>query len=70
MSADHSKKVTDKIETLCRHGCTYVNQIIASARDGKSIEELSDFNPLEIEQIITELSNIMSVYDEKPPADD
>jgi len=63
MNADHSKKVTDKIEALCRQGCTHVNQIIAMAKDGKSIEELSDFEQNEIAQIITELGKIMSVYD-------
>jgi hypothetical protein len=70
MSADHSKKVTDKIEALCRQGCTHVKQILAMAKDGKPIEELSDFDRTETEEIITELDHIMSVYDEKPTADD
>jgi len=58
------KKIEEKIETLCEQGCTQVNQLIDDAKKGGNIEELSEFNGSEIEQIIDELNKIMSVYDE------
>jgi hypothetical protein len=63
MNSDHSDKVAHKIEDLCKQGCTHVNQILEKARNGNTIEELSDFGRSEIEQIINELGKIMSVYD-------
>ncbi len=62
MKPSHSKKVSHKIETLCEQGCSEVNQIIAKAKKGNTIEELADFNNHEIETIIDELDQIMSIY--------
>lgn len=62
MKPSHSKKVSHKIETLCEQGCSEVNQVIAEAKKGNEIEELADFNNHEIETIIDELDQIMSIY--------
>lgn len=70
MSADLPKNIELTIETLCKQGCSQVNQIIDDARNGNNIEQLSDFTQSEIELIVKELSNIMSVYDKDEAADD
>ena len=57
-----SKKVSSKIESLCAQGCAKVNQLLENAENGKIIVDLSEFNHSEIEQIIDELTQIMSVY--------
>ena len=62
MNPNLSKKVTSKIEELCAHGCTQVNELLENAKNGKNIVEQSEFNDLEIRQIIDELTQIMSVY--------
>lgn len=67
MNSDHSEKVAHQLEALCRRGCSHVNQILEKAKNGKVIEELADFEPDEIEQIIHELDHIMSVYDQSSP---
>ncbi len=64
MNPDLSKKAMDKIEALCGQGCSDVNQLLERAKNGNCIEELSDFNHSEIKQIIDELDQIMSIYDE------
>lgn len=70
MSPDFSKKIEITIETLCKQGCSQVNQIIDDARNGNNVEELSDFTQNEIKQIIDELSRIMSVYENNEHTDD
>jgi uroporphyrinogen-III decarboxylase len=66
MNPDLSKKTTDKItakiEALCEQGCSQVNQLLEKSANGNDIEELSEFSTSEINQIIDELSQIMSVY--------
>lgn len=63
MNPDYSSKVSNKIEELCKLGCTQVNRILEKSQSGDEIEELSEFDQAEIRQIINELGNIMSVYD-------
>ena len=63
MNPDLSEKVSIKIELLCEAGCTQVNQVLEKAGNGEAIEELAEFNETEIEQIIIELTNIMTVYE-------
>ena len=60
-----SKKAISKIEALCDQGCSQVNELLDKAENGSKLEELSDFSSNEISQIIDELSEIMSVYDDK-----
>ena len=62
---DISEKVTNKIEALCEEGCLQVNKLLAKAESGKKIDELSNFKSEEIEQIIDELSQIMSTYNDE-----
>jgi len=64
MTPNLSKKAIDKIENLCETGCSEINQLLEKARNGNEIEELSGFNRTEINQIIDELDQIMSIYDE------
>ena len=64
MNPDLSKKSHQKIKSLCRQGCTQVNQLLEKAEKGDDIEELSDFSKAETSMIIDELVEIMSVYDE------
>ncbi len=63
MHPDLSKKARDKIEALCELGCTQVNQLLEKAGNGNDIEELSEFTSSETNLIISELGEIMSVYD-------
>ncbi len=62
MNPNHTKKVSNKIEELCAHGCTQVNQLLENAKNGGNIVERSEFNDSEIRQIIDELTKIMLVY--------
>ena len=59
-----STKAIDKIESLCELGCTRVNQILEDIQNGNEAEELIEFNSSEKELIISELNQIMSVYEE------
>ena len=63
--AELPKKITDKIEALCQQGCTQINQLLDKAENGREIEELSAFSKSEVKQIINELMEIMSVYENK-----
>lgn len=63
MHPDLSKKAREKIEALCELGCTQVNQLLEKASNGNDIEELSEFTSSEANLIISELGEIMSVYD-------
>jgi hypothetical protein len=60
-----TEKVTNKIETLCEEGCSEVNKLLVKAENGDTIDVLSNFESEEIEQIIDELSQIMSTYNGK-----
>jgi hypothetical protein len=60
-----TEKVTNKIETLCEEGCSEVNKLLVKAENGDTIDALSNFKSEEIEQIIDELSQIMSTYNGK-----
>jgi len=57
-----SQKALNKIESLCKKGCSQINALLDRADEGSELEELSDFDKSEISQIIDELSEIMSVY--------
>ena len=58
-----STKASNKIEALCEQGCSQINTLLQKAETGSQIDELSDFNNKEVNQIIDELSEIMSIYD-------
>jgi hypothetical protein len=57
-----SKRINNKIEALCEEGCSQVNKLLLKAENGNKIDELSNFKSEEIDQIIDELSQIMSTY--------
>ncbi|MCG6937147.1 MAG: hypothetical protein LJE83_03105 [Gammaproteobacteria bacterium] len=65
MTQDLPEKIIHQIEAICTQGCTHVNQLLQSARNGTEIEELSAYSQSEINQIINELEQIMSVYADK-----
>ncbi len=59
-----SKKTINKIEELCEKGCTQINALLKKTKKDNKLAELSDFTDSEINQIIDELEQIMSVYDD------
>jgi hypothetical protein len=63
MNPDLSKKAINKIETLCKLGCSHVNQLLKEAEKGNELVELYEFSPAEVDMIIVELTQIMSIYD-------
>ncbi len=69
MNPDLSKKAVSKIETLCEQGCSEVNQLLKLAKQGTEIKELTDFNRAEVNQIIDELEQIMSIYIDESDSD-
>lgn len=62
MNPELSKRALDKIESLCGQGCSDVSLLLEKAKNGTRVEELAEFNHSEIEQILDELDQIMSVY--------
>jgi hypothetical protein len=63
MNPDLSNKALKQIEALCEAGCSQVYQLLDKAKKGESVEQLADFNGTEVELIIDELNQIMSVYE-------
>jgi len=51
------------IETICERGCGRVNEIIAALESGNSVEEVTNLDSSERQQILVELKQIMAVYD-------
>lgn len=65
MNPDLSKKVSNKIESLCTSGCSDINQLLEKAGNGEVLTDLKGFSPTEVQQIIHELGEIMAVYEGK-----
>jgi len=65
MNPNLSEKVLKKIEAICTQGCTQVNELLQQDLENTKNNELADFTETERAQILLELKNIMSVYDEK-----
>ena len=63
MKHNLSEKIIHKIEAICAQGCGHVNRLLEAAKNGAPVEELNEFSESEINQIINELEQIMSVYD-------
>ena len=63
MSPAYSRKIEDKLESICGQGCSLVNQIIENERNGIDVEELAEFTAAEKRQIIDHLICVMSVYE-------
>ena len=60
---DLPENITDKIESICEQGCMQINQLLNTAENSNEIEELSEFSQSELKQIINELEDIMSIYE-------
>ena len=63
MTPERYKVVSHQIESLCEQGCNQVSELLDKAENGSDISELSEFSRNEVNVIIDELSEIMSVYD-------
>ena len=63
MTPERYKVVSNQIESLCEQGCNQVSELLDKAENGSEISELSEFSRNEVNVIIDELSEIMSVYD-------
>lgn len=70
MNPELTKKAIQQIESLCEQGCTEINQILEKAHNGEDVEQLSDFDKTEVQQIIDELDQIMSVYNKQESGTD
>lgn len=51
------------VEKLCNEGCRQVGTYIREIRQGEVPECMSDLKQQEREQVLNELTSIMSVYD-------
>ena len=63
MTPERYKVVSHHIESICEQGCNQVSELLDKAENGSDISELSEFSRNEVNVIIDELSEIMSVYD-------
>lgn len=59
-----TKRVEKTVEIVCQRGCEYARQVIVQLEAGETekIAELRD--PADSEQVLVELKEIMSVYDD------
>ena len=60
---ESSIAAANKIEDICKKGCSQVSKLLAKVENGQKIDELSNFSDSEVKHIIDELNEIMSVYD-------
>lgn len=59
----HSQRVEHSIELLCHKGCRAVWRVIAALERGELLQETQDLNPDEVQEVISELKQIMAVYE-------
>ncbi len=55
--------VESAIEELCSRGCDEVNATIRKLEEKQHVAEVTQLNPKDQQQVLTELKSIMSVYD-------
>lgn len=55
----------NKIEDLCKQGCQHVNNVIQKLEQNQTVEELKGLSDEEKQQILINLNDIMSVYNDK-----
>lgn len=53
------------VEVLCETGCQRINQIIETLGKGGDVKHTAALTEQERKQVLHELKNIMSVYDQK-----
>lgn len=63
MNPDLPAHLQTLIETICERGCGTVNEIIAALESGNPVEEFTNLDSGERQQILLELKQIMAVYD-------
>ena len=63
MNPDLPAHLQTLIETICERGCSTVNEIIAALESGNPVEEFTNLDNAERQQILFELKQIMAVYD-------
>ena len=59
------QKVNKVIEDICNEGCITVNSVIEALESGTTTDHDHTLTAAERIQVIKELKEIMSVYDEK-----
>jgi hypothetical protein len=59
----HSKQVEHSIELLCHKGCQSVWGVIDALEQGEELEETRGLTADEVVEVVTELKQIMAVYE-------
>ena len=66
MTPERYKIVSRQIESIAEKGCDQVTELLNKAEtSNNNIKELSEFSRTEIDMIIDELNQIMTVYENK-----
>ena len=60
-----SLKINQRIEAVCEAGCEAVRASITTLETGHQIALTDDLSAEECQQVLLELKNLMSVYDQK-----
>ncbi len=68
MNKDLPQHLQTIVETLCGSGCERVNIIIETLVKGGDVKDTAALPEKERKQVLHELKNIMSVYDQDGPA--
>lgn len=58
-----SLKLNQRIEAVCEAGCEAVRASIEILELGQQVALTDDLSPEECQQVLAELKNLMSVYD-------
>lgn len=53
------------VETLCETGCQRINEIIETLAKGADVKDTAILSEQERKQVLNELKNIMSAYDQE-----
>ena len=64
MNKDLPEHIQTIVEDLCETGCERVNEIIEALAKGADVKKTAALSEKERKQVLAELKNIMSVYDE------
>ena len=64
MNKDLPEHVQTVVELLCETGCQRVNDIIEILEKGADVKNTAALSEKERKQVLEELKNVMSVYDE------
>ena len=70
MNKDLPEHIQTIVEDLCETGCERVNEIIETLAKGADIKKTAALSERERKQVLAELKNVMSVYDEDESDDE